>query len=311
LENLLIPYQATTTIPCRKVLVFAPHPDDEVFGCGGAIMRHLEQGKVVEVIIVSDGAYGAESEEDRNQYTFRRQEESQSAAKILGYGTPAFWSYPDRKVSYGEKLIQDIVTAIDHSQADLIYAPSIFEVHPDHRSIGMAVIEAVRRKGKSLKLALYEVGMPIRPNCLLDISEFVDRKMTAMQCFSSQNQKQRYDLDIAALNRYRTYTLPANIQAAEAYMVISAEELAKDPLKLYQSEYARQKELGFTLDNHDIPLISVIVRSMDRSTLSKALDSIALQTYSNIEVLVVNAKGGFHGEIGDRCGRFPLKLINQ
>lgn len=190
-------------IPCKKALVLAPHPDDEVFGCGGAIMCHLEHGKVVEVIIVSDGAYGAKSEEDRKQYTLQRQEESQLAAKILGYGTPAFWPYPDRKVSYGEKLIQDILAAINQSQADLVYAPSIFEVHPDHRSIGMAVIEAARRIGKSLKLALYEVGMPMRPNCLLDISDFAERKMAAMQCFSSQNQKQRYDLDIAALNRYR------------------------------------------------------------------------------------------------------------
>lgn len=311
MENLLIPYQATTTIPCNKALVFAPHPDDEVFGCGGTIMRHLEQGKVVEVIIVSDGAYGAESVEARNQYTLQRQEESQSAAKILGYGAPVFWSYPDRKVSYGEKLIQDILAAIEHSQADLIYTPSIFEVHPDHRSIGMAVIEAVRRMGKSLRLALYEVGMPMRPNCLLDISQFVERKMAAMQCFSSQNQKQRYDLDIAALNRYRTYTLPPEIQAAEAYMIISAEELAKDPLKLYQSEYARQKELGLPIDQSDIPLVSVIIRSMDRPTLTRALDSLALQTYPNIEVVLVNAKGGMHKLSSAWCGNFPLRLINQ
>ena len=91
MENLLIPYQASTTIPCNKVLVFAPHPDDEVFGCGGAIMRHLEQGIAVEVIIVSDGGYGAESEEDRKQYTLRSQEERKSTEKILGYGAQAFW----------------------------------------------------------------------------------------------------------------------------------------------------------------------------------------------------------------------------
>ena len=298
-------------IPCKKALVLAPHPDDEVFGCGGAIMCHLEHGKVVEVIIVSDGAYGAKSEEDRKQYTLQRQEESQLAAKILGYGTPAFWPYPDRKVSYGEKLIQDILAAINQSQADLVYAPSIFEVHPDHRSIGMAVIEAARRIGKSLKLALYEVGMPMRPNCLLDISDFAERKMAAMQCFSSQNQKQRYDLDIAALNRYRTYTLPPEIESAEAYMIISAEELAKDPLKLYQSEYLRQKELGMAIDGDDVPLVSVIIRSMDQPTLTRALDSLALQTYPNIEIVLVNAKGGLHKQRSDWCGNFPLRLVNQ
>lgn len=311
MENLLIPYQATTIISCKKALVFAPHPDDEVFGCGGAIMRHLAQGVAVEVIIVSDGAYGAKSEENARQYLLQRQEESKSAAKILGYGLPSFWSYPDRKVDYGEKLIHDILAAINQSQADLIYAPSIFEVHPDHRSIGMATIEAIRRVGKSLRLALYEVGMPMRPNCLLDISEFVERKMAAMQCFSSQNQKQRYDFNIAALNRYRTYTLPAEVQAAEAYMIVSAEALANDPLKLYQSEYVRQKELGVVIDGNDVPLVSVIIRSMDRPTLARALDSLALQTYPNIEIVLVNAKGGLHKQQPDWCGNYPLRLINQ
>ncbi len=176
------------------MLVFAPHSDDEVFGCGGAIMRHLAQGIAVEVIIVSDGAYGAKSEESSRQYVLQRQEESNLAAKILGYGFPSFWSYPDRKVGYGEKLIQDILAAINQSPSRFNLCALCFRGTPDHRSIGMAVIEAARRIGKSLKLALYEVGMPMRPNCLLDISEFVERKMAAMQCFSSQNQKQRYEI---------------------------------------------------------------------------------------------------------------------
>ena len=59
----------------------------------------------------------------------------------------------------------------------------------------------------------------------------------------------------------------------------------------------------------DLPLISVIIRSMDRSTLSEALDSVALQTYPNIEVVVVNAKGAGHSLLGDWCGHFPLRLV--
>ncbi len=57
------------------------------------------------------------------------------------------------------------------------------------------------------------------------------------------------------------------------------------------------------------PLVSVIIRSMDRPTLSDVLDSVALQTYPNIEVVVVNAKGAGHHEMGEWCGRFPLRLV--
>ncbi len=310
MENLLVPNQASTNIPCTHALVFAPHPDDEVFGCGGAIMRHIEQNVPVRVIIVSDGAHGV-SDENKTEYTRQRQNESITAAHILGYGMPIFWQYQDRQVCYSEKLIQEILTAIRETGADLVYAPSVFEMHPDHRAMGMAVVEAIRRIGKAVRVALYEVGIPLRPNLLLDISDLAARKTAAMECFVSQNARQRYDQHITALNRYRTYTLPASVTAAEAYIVIPAEELTNDPLKLYQPEHTRQKALGLVLDRSDMPLVSIIIRSMDRPTLSDALDSVALQTYPNIEVVLVNAKGADHREVGEWCGHFPLHMISN
>ena len=59
------------------------------------------------------------------------------------------------------------------------------------------------------------------------------------------------------------------------------------------------------------PLVSIIIRSMDRSTLAEALDSVCGQTYPNIEIIVVNAKGGDHTDPASSCSRFPLQLINQ
>ncbi|SFP42178.1 Glycosyl transferase family 2 [Nitrosomonas cryotolerans] len=310
MENLLVPYQAVNQIPCTRALIFAPHPDDEVFGCGGAILHHIERGIPVGVIILSDGAYGI-SDEKVADYTLQRQNESRAAAAVLGYGTPIFWQYRDREIRYSEKLIQKIMTTITEAGADLVYAPSVFEMHPDHRALGMVVVEAVRRFGRTVRLALYEIGIPLHPNLLLDISALAARKLTAMECFKSQNTIQRYDLDIAALNRYRTYTLPATVTAAEAYILVTAENLLHDPFKLYQSEHVRQKALGLTLDNRDTSLVSVIIRSMDRPTLSDALDSVALQTYANIEVVVVNAKGIDHGALNKWCGPFPLRLVSQ
>jgi len=64
-------------------------------------------------------------------------------------------------------------------------------------------------------------------------------------------------------------------------------------------------------NNVAFPLVSVIIRSMDRPTLSDALNSIALQTYSNIEVIIVNAKGADHREIGEWCGHSPIRVIGS
>ncbi len=306
MEHLLVPYHACRHIPASRVLVIAPHADDEVFGCGGAIIRHIQTNIPVQVVVVTDGAYGV-ADNDRPALIETRKNESRKAAQILGYGEPIFWGLKDREVVYSELLIAKFIAAIEN--ADLVYAPSIYEIHPDHRVIGMVAVEAVRRIDKPVNIALYEVGMPFRPNTLLDISDIAEQKMSAMTCFVSQNAKQRYDQDIAALNRYRSYTLPSEVSAAEAYILLRSDELNSDPFKIYHSEYQRQRELGLSLDISSMPLVSVIIRSIERPTLDQALDSVALQTYPNIEVIVVNAKGIQHRELQPWCGRFPLRLI--
>ncbi len=310
MESLLVPGTATLALPGTRILVLAPHPDDEVFGCGGAIMRHVAQGQPVHVIIVTDGGWGA-APESRADYIAQRRNESTAAARVLGYGAPEFWGREDRGLQYSEKLVQELLAAIATAKADLVYAPCVLEMHPDHRALAIAAVEAVRRCGESVRLAQYEVGIPLRPNLLLDITDLAARKLDAMQCFASQLTRQRYDLDVAALNRFRSFTLPVEVSAAEAYAVATGAELAKDPLGIYQSEHARQRGLGLPLDSKDFPLVSVIVRSMDRASLSDALDSITLQTYPNIEVVVVNAKGAAHRLLDPWCGRFPLRVIDS
>lgn len=58
-------------------------------------------------------------------------------------------------------------------------------------------------------------------------------------------------------------------------------------------------------------LVSVIVRSMDRVQVREALDSIAIQDYPDIEVIVVNAKGEPHSDVGTKCGLFPLRVVGN
>lgn len=227
MEHDLIPYQATFRIGCTRMLVLAPHADDEVFGCGGAILRHASLGDAVHVIIASDGAFHAEAEQ-KASYVAVRQAESNAAASIMGYGPPEYWGLPDRGITHGEPLIQRITTAIAAFRPDLVMAPSIFEVHPDHLALGTAALEAVRRHKPDqhpLSLAMYEVGVPMqRPNILLDISDLEARKQQAMACFASQLKTQRYDQHIQALNRFRTYTLGPQVTAAEAYFLVRPEE---------------------------------------------------------------------------------------
>ncbi len=76
-----------SVIPAKvKVLVIAPHPDDETLCCGGILARHVERGDDVRVLIVTDGRYGAPTPElyGTDQLVRTRIEESRKATSKLG-----------------------------------------------------------------------------------------------------------------------------------------------------------------------------------------------------------------------------------
>ncbi|QIK38614.1 PIG-L family deacetylase [Caldichromatium japonicum] len=227
LEHQFIPYRVEYRLGRGRVLVFAPHPDDEVLGCGGAIMRHVAGQDPVRVILCTDGALGLPPDHPPPIET--RRQESRAAAQVLGYGEPIFWDWPDRGLIYGEPLIAQIQEAIADWPADLVYAPSCWEVHPDHLNLALACAEAIRRCERPIQLVFYEVGVPLWPNLLLDITDLSARKKQALECFASQMLQQDYSRQIAGLNAFRSYTLGPEVKAAEGYRVLSREALNAPP----------------------------------------------------------------------------------
>jgi len=308
MEDRLLPYTSVRSLGAGPALVLAPHCDDEILGCGGAIIRHLEAGDAVTVIVLTDGR-GERAVPDASEYVARRKTESRAAAQLLGYPAPTFWDLPDRGLRYGEPLIGRLVEASQAARAAIVYAPSVLEVHPDHRALAMAAVEAVRRLGQACVLAQYEVGVPLRPNRLLDITDLQARKRAAVECFASQLAERDYLRYVDGLNRFRAYSLPPAVEAAEAYTLSTAEMLDGDPLGVYLSDARRYRERGAALDADRQPLVSVIVRSIGRPSLDEALDSLALQTYPRVEVVVVNAAGAEHPPLPEWCGPFPLRLV--
>lgn len=311
MEDQLVPYTATPLIQAQGVLVFAPHPDDEVFGPGGALTLYARSGIPVSVIVLTDGAFGRNGD-DRDRWIELRESESKNAATALGIPAPAFWRLPDRGLRYGEALISRIEDAITRSGSDLVFATALTEIHPDHRILGMAAVEAVRRLGRA-RLAMYEIGVAMpSPSVLLDITSGLQAKEAAMACFASQLAVQRYSEQIGALNRFRTYTLPRDVEAAEAFLLWNPANEATPWPALFESEYRRRERLGLPMEpGAQAPLVSIIICSLDQSALMDTLDSLACLTHQNIEVTVVNAKGGNHTDLGDFCGPFRMRLVNQ
>ncbi len=238
MENRFLPYQASPVPPAQCVLVLAPHPDDEVFGCGGCLALYQAQGVPVHVLLLTDGGAGVDPNV-RAQYVAQRRQESEAAGRVLGYVVEQL-PYQDRMLGQATALVTDIVSVVQRLGADLVYAPSPWEIHPDHYHAAWAAQAALRLLPESVRLATYEVGMPQRPNRLVDITAVAARKRVAMDCFTSQLALQRYAEQVTGLNVFRSYTLGPDVAMAEALTVFGRDDLEKDPCDLQVAR--RQRE---------------------------------------------------------------------
>ena len=232
MEQDFIPYQANQHRPDARVLVLAPHPDDEVLGCGGAVIAHVKQKNFIQVVIVTDGRMAEPQHPDPAAYVRLRQQESQQVADLIGYPSPIFWDYIDRQLDQADDLCAKIMQQIVDKNIEMVYTPSLHEVHPDHFALAQASVEAVTRlaeKNINIQLVMYDVGIPLAANIMLDITPVWDLKYQAMQYFQTQLKIQDYTRHMQALDEYRSYTLGSQVMAAEAYYVIDGQDLLAEP----------------------------------------------------------------------------------
>ena len=246
------------TLPsASSVIIFAPHPDDEVFGAGGLLTLLAEKGCTEQTIIVTDGARGGDNRNDKLAAT--REAESTAAAELLGLPAPTFWREPDRTLDCNETLIQRIVDTARESGADLLLFPSPLEIHPDHQALALAGIEALRRLGAPVHAAFYEINTPLpTPNLLVDITAAMPRKQAAMAVFVSQLKEQPYAQRITGLNYFRSYFMGASATAAEAFFTIAAENIDASLPFLFEGALSCRRRQGFSVDVSDLPLISIL-----------------------------------------------------
>ncbi len=293
-EKDLIPYEAAE-IPAERVLAFAAHPDDEVFGAGALLARLAVLAEAVRVVVVT----GGEAQEDTGAGSADpeiRRREAREAGGELGISDYLFESLPDRSLSIRNESLSKLIRAqIEAFRPDVLVLPSPCEIHPDHRAVAEAAYEVVTgaRPGDSdvyrlLRMVFYEVTQPILPNVLVPMGPFGEKKRRAVEKFVSQAAVRDYGGAVAGLNAFRSMTL-SGAGPVEAFRVISARESSLLPL----SELRRAIGPGSIAagDSQAAPA-AAIVRTRNRpSLLAEALDSLAAQTARPRSVVVVNDGG--------------------
>lgn len=194
----------------KKIIVFAPHPDDETLGCGGSIAKKTREGYEVFVVVITDGRYlflktlNIDSDPSPEEVKEIRKEEVKRATEILGLPQEnlLFLDFVDGTLEKCEEDLEEKISEIlsKNSPAE-IYFPSEKDFHPDHRATNRVVRNAVKKLGLTVPRYKYSIMQTnsrigplmdslfnlIRPTLLyVDIKEFLPLKELAIKEFKSE-----------------------------------------------------------------------------------------------------------------------------
>jgi len=215
------------------VLVVAPHPDDETLGCGGTLLRHVAEGDQVHWLIMStittDAGFSQEKVESRekeiqqvvDQYSFTSFHQADFVSTQLD-------TYPiSSLIDVASKYISEI-------KPDVLYLPNRQDVHSDHAAVFNAVSGCTKsfrypyiksvKVYETLSETEFSLGtgdVQFKPNCWIDISDYIDRKIEIMTSFDGEMAPHpfpRSEHNIRALATLRGAT--AGFDAAESFMIL-------------------------------------------------------------------------------------------
>lgn len=216
----------------RNALVLAPHPDDDVLGCGGTMAAIVARGGDVQVAIVTRG------QEPRfaPAQVERVAAEAMQAHRMLGVTRTHLLGLPAAELDRVAQadLNAAIAGVVAEVAPDTLFIPFVGDLHIDHRLIFEAALVAARPRGASYprRILAYEtvsetnwsaptLAPAFHPNVFIDISDHLEVKLRAFACFASQCQAfpdERSVEALSALAAVRGSTVTRN--AAEAFMLI-------------------------------------------------------------------------------------------
>lgn len=218
----------------RRILVIAPHADDEILGCGATIAKYVSSGDEVSVLIATDAHIGAPELFTRERVDTVRKE-ALDAHQLLGIKETRFLDFPapalDVHPSY--KMANAILEIIKDVRPDTLYIPFPGDIHLDHFIIHRASIVAARPQGNYTvkNIFCYETlsetewasshgANSFFPNCFVDVSNCFSKKLDAMRCFKSQLRGFPHSRSIEALEalaKFRGATI--GVERAESFSI--------------------------------------------------------------------------------------------
>jgi len=203
-----------------RALVIAPHPDDEVIGCGGTIAKYILKGDEVHLCVVTK-TYPPEWSEAE---TRERKREALRASAILGMAGAYFLDFPTVKlntVSHKE-LVDAINGVIATVQPDVVYIPHGSH-HSDHQITFDVAMASMKLNHLVVKILAYEDwGIEgFVPNLYVDISETLETKLKALSEYRLELKEFPHRRSLEAISTLaKMRGIDVGVRAAEAFILV-------------------------------------------------------------------------------------------
>lgn len=220
-----------------NVLVIAPHPDDELLGLGGTLLKHKSKRDKVACIYVTNifKEYGFSQE-----LVDKRQQEIEHVSDAVGFDEVYKLDYPTAKLDsrHTGEIISKFSKAINEFRPEVLYIPFKSDVHSDHRIIFEAAMSCTKSFRYSFikKVLMYETISETEfapaladsvfiPNYYVNISDQIEKKIELLDIYGSEMGEHpfpRSKKNILALATYRGAII--NVQYAEAFQLLKCVE---------------------------------------------------------------------------------------
>ena len=207
-----------------KILVIAPHPDDEVLGMGGTIKK-LSPKNNITLLIMTDGASAQYS--DKKMIKVRK-ESCKKSSKILGISEIKFLNFKDMKLDSVPQLEinQEIEKIIKKIQPKIVFTSPKNDLNRDHDVTFNSTLVATRPSSSGVKKVFsYELPgytkKPFSPNHYEDITKQFVHKIKAFKMYKSEIMKFQHPRSIESIENLAVYRgIQAGIAKAESFELI-------------------------------------------------------------------------------------------
>ena len=205
-----------------KILVIAPHPDDEVLGMGGTIKKLSKKNKII-LCVVSEGATA--QYKDKKMIKVRR-DSCKKTAKILGISQTIFLDYPDMRLNLSHldinKKLEEI---IEKYKPEIVYTAPKNDLNLDHQVVFNSTLVACRPKSGVKQILCYEIQgntkVPFVPNVFENIEKEFSYKIKGFKMYKSEIEEFPNPRSITAIENLAIQRgVESGTKKAEAFELI-------------------------------------------------------------------------------------------